>query len=154
MHALFLLVAAILAGSSIAFARDDIGDVRERISRLPLLFVENQGQLDRRVAYYLSGTDRTVYFTPSGVTLVMHGTGRQSPVKITFPGARPGVRPEASRPMPATSCGNSPAPAVPTPRILPTLPFAIAKVRESNQTTEPALDRLGGDSQLALRRST
>jgi hypothetical protein len=30
------------------------------------------------------------------------------------------------------------APGVPTPRIFPALPFAVAKVRESNQTMKPS----------------
>jgi hypothetical protein len=100
MSALLVLVAALLARVSVADAGGHAADVQQRLNRLPLLFVENQGQLDRRVAYSLSGTDRTVYFTASGVTLVMHGQARQAPVKVTFPGARAGVRPEAYDPTP------------------------------------------------------
>ncbi len=32
--------------------------------RTPLYFVENQGQMDARVAYYVQGRDKTLYFTP------------------------------------------------------------------------------------------
>jgi hypothetical protein len=39
----------------------------DRVARLggaPLAFIENHGQLDARVAYYLHGTETAVYFTP------------------------------------------------------------------------------------------
>ena len=37
--------------------------------QVPLYFIPNQGQLDGRVAFYIQGRDKTVYFTPGGVTL-------------------------------------------------------------------------------------
>ncbi|NPV08180.1 MAG: hypothetical protein HPY83_09500 [Anaerolineae bacterium] len=43
------------------------------LGHLPLLFIENQGQLDRRVVYYLPGQSATVYFTADGVTFVLQG---------------------------------------------------------------------------------
>jgi len=39
--------------------------------QMPLHFVANQGQLDARVAYYVPGSDKTLYFTPTGVTLAL-----------------------------------------------------------------------------------
>ena len=36
--------------------------------RVPLYFIPNQGQLDGQVAFYIRGRDKTVYFTPGGVT--------------------------------------------------------------------------------------
>ncbi|OGD21347.1 MAG: hypothetical protein A2W03_04680 [Candidatus Aminicenantes bacterium RBG_16_63_16] len=36
--------------------------------RVPLYFIPNLGQLDSRVAFYIQGRDKTVYFTPGGVT--------------------------------------------------------------------------------------
>jgi hypothetical protein len=39
--------------------------------KLPLQFIENQGQLDERVAYYLQGRDDTLYFTAEGLTLAL-----------------------------------------------------------------------------------
>ena len=35
----------------------------------PLAFIENRGQIDGPAAYYLTGRDRTIYFTPDGLTL-------------------------------------------------------------------------------------
>ena len=39
--------------------------------QLPLYFVENRGQLDERVAYYIQGSDKTLYFTSDGVTFAL-----------------------------------------------------------------------------------
>ncbi|MBC7261296.1 MAG: SBBP repeat-containing protein, partial [Chloroflexi bacterium] len=39
--------------------------------QLPLYFVENRGQVDARVAFYVQGKDKVVYFTDDGVTLVL-----------------------------------------------------------------------------------
>jgi hypothetical protein len=38
---------------------------------MPLTFIANQGQMDDRVAYYVQGSDKTLYFTPEGVTIAM-----------------------------------------------------------------------------------
>jgi hypothetical protein len=45
--------------------------VRQTFSQLPLYFVENQGQLDKGVAYYIQGSDKTIYFAPDGVTFAL-----------------------------------------------------------------------------------
>jgi hypothetical protein len=39
--------------------------------QLPLYFIENQGQLDDEVCYYIQGSDKTLYFTPTGMTIAM-----------------------------------------------------------------------------------
>ncbi len=39
--------------------------------QLPLYFVENRGQVDERVAYYIQGSDKTLYFTSEGVTFAL-----------------------------------------------------------------------------------
>src|SRR5438105_3718312 len=36
--------------------------------QLPLYFVENRGQTDARVAFYVPGTDNNIYFSPGGLT--------------------------------------------------------------------------------------
>jgi hypothetical protein len=98
------------------------------LERMPLYFIENCGQLDSRVAYYVQGRDTTLYFTAEGVTLVRaeqrhdrnDATGRlekaslgrpfqaQAPdaesrwvVKLDFVGANPNPRIEAVDPTPA-----------------------------------------------------
>ena len=40
------------------------------LERMPLYFIENCGQVDSRVAYYVQGRDTTLYFTAEGMTLV------------------------------------------------------------------------------------
>jgi len=39
--------------------------------RMPLHFIANQGQLDKAVDYYVPGSDKTVYFSRGGLTIVM-----------------------------------------------------------------------------------
>ena len=46
-------------------------------AKMPLYFIENRGQLDSRVAYYIQGSDKSLYFTPQGVTLVLTGNSHQ-----------------------------------------------------------------------------
>lgn len=41
---------------------------------MPLYFVENAGQVDDRVAYYLQGSDKNIYFENAGLTLVLQGS--------------------------------------------------------------------------------
>jgi PKD repeat protein len=41
------------------------------LAQLPLYFVENRGQIDPQVSYYIQGSDKILYFTPHGVTYVM-----------------------------------------------------------------------------------
>jgi hypothetical protein len=45
--------------------------IEQAFGKVPLYFVENQGQLDGRVAYYIQGNDKTIYFTPEGVTFAL-----------------------------------------------------------------------------------
>lgn len=39
--------------------------------RMPVYFVENQGQLDEQAAYYIQGSDKPLFFTTSGVTFAL-----------------------------------------------------------------------------------
>ncbi|NOT56021.1 MAG: hypothetical protein HOP18_15590, partial [Deltaproteobacteria bacterium] len=80
----------------------------------PISFIENQGQLDNEVAYYVQGRDTALYFTSQGVTFVLTDTTpgvtppsvqsvalRKEPpaarsryvLKLDFVGANPHVRP-------------------------------------------------------------
>jgi hypothetical protein len=40
------------------------------LGRMPLSFIENRGQVDSRVPYYVEGRDTSLYFTAGGMTLV------------------------------------------------------------------------------------
>jgi hypothetical protein len=65
--------------------------------KMPVNFIPNRGQLDERVAYYVQGKDKTIYFGAEGVTFVLT-KAEASPwvVKLDFQGAKPGVNPKAT----------------------------------------------------------
>jgi len=69
---------------------DTVGITRS-FGNLPLYFIENQGQLDENVDYYLKGADKTLYFTSEGITFVLtgkdNGERRRWVVKLDFVGA-------------------------------------------------------------------
>ncbi len=44
---------------------------QQAYGQMPLLFVQNQGQWADQVAYAVQGSDKTLYFTPEGVTFVL-----------------------------------------------------------------------------------
>jgi hypothetical protein len=96
--------------------------ISETYGKMPLYFIENRGQVDSRVAYYVQGIDKSVYFTPQGITFVLTGqvarhdaepsahnaslrsvslrteahtedAMQQYALKLDFIGARRGVRP-------------------------------------------------------------
>src|SRR5713101_1268798 len=74
-----LLLAALLsvqaAGNPQRWAGTQENSTQARVqavlSKLPLYFIENRGQVDARVAYYVQGKDTALYFTPEGVTWVL-----------------------------------------------------------------------------------
>jgi hypothetical protein len=47
--------------------------VKADFGRVPLYFIPNKGQMDERVAYYVQGRDKTIYFTQDGLTIAIHG---------------------------------------------------------------------------------
>jgi hypothetical protein len=74
--------------------RESRARLAERYRRMPLYFIENHGQLDSRVAYYVQGQEAAVYFTAEGITVALAGKnsiGRWA-VKLDFVGASPDVR--------------------------------------------------------------
>ena len=64
-----LFVAVTFAFSSMPAvnAADDETKVLESYGKLPLSFIENKGQVDEEVSYYLNGRDGTIYFTKEAV---------------------------------------------------------------------------------------
>jgi hypothetical protein len=53
--------------------------------KMPLYFIANQGQVDSRVVYYVQGGDKTLYFTPQGVTFALNGlTSRKNNLHPRF----------------------------------------------------------------------
>ena len=56
----------------------------QRYGELPLYFIENRGQLDRHVAYYLAGSDKSLFFTRQGVLIAMQRRAeRQAAASVT-----------------------------------------------------------------------
>ena len=45
--------------------------VQETFGKMPVYFVEHRGQMDGRVADDVQGRDRTLYFTPPGLTFAL-----------------------------------------------------------------------------------
>src|SRR5712692_9220210 len=68
---------------------------------LPLYFVENRGQTDPRVAFYVPGKDNTLYFAPDGLTLAF-----TSPLTLR---AKPGGLPDAGDAALASGGDEGPA---------------------------------------------
>ena len=71
--------------------------VVETFGKLPLYFIENQGQLDPRVAYYIQGGDKSIYFTGRGVTFALTdaptdaGEGKPSSEALVHPASYRGI---------------------------------------------------------------
>ena len=81
----FGVVTSSPAGAGVA------GFVQELRPRLPLSFIENQGQADARIAFYIQSPGRSLYFTTDGHTLrVTQGKGadaRAHTIKVELVGA-------------------------------------------------------------------
>jgi hypothetical protein len=69
--------------------------LRADLGRMPLYFIENRGQMDARVGYYVQGKDQAVYFGAEGLTFALTKASENArwAVKLDFLGANPGVRP-------------------------------------------------------------
>jgi hypothetical protein len=67
-------------------------------NQLPLYFIENQGQMDEEVAYYVKGSNKILYFTSEGITFALTGNEggetKRWGVKLSFVGANPAAKPE------------------------------------------------------------
>ena len=60
-----------------AISRPSSVGLERSFGQLPLYFVENQGQLDAQVAYYIQGRDQTIYFSTQGVTFALSGPAQE-----------------------------------------------------------------------------
>ncbi len=91
----FLVAVLVLATASpgARAPRDGAGDpsaARPTVMRpppTPVLFEENRGQTDARVAFLVRGLDRTAWFTDRGVTWALRGQGGRWVLKADFVGA-------------------------------------------------------------------
>ncbi len=71
--------------------------VNPTLGKMPLYFIENQGQLDARISHYVQARDKVLYFTSRGVTYALNG----SSVDLEFLGTSGLVRPAGHEPTPA-----------------------------------------------------
>jgi len=62
--------------------------------QLPLLFIENRGQLDPTVAYYVQGRSTSLYFTPGGLTFALSGTPDPKAPRLTEGLVKTGMSPQ------------------------------------------------------------
>jgi len=135
LMAVFLIMAVIFSACShkkpeatvpvTSGAGDDSqAKIKESFGRLPLYFIENRGQTDPKVAYYIKGKEKTLFFTRDGITFALKGEKETAAkkedrlkarkteksnsdkkrikdlerwvVKLDFIGANPNVKPEVS----------------------------------------------------------
>lgn len=87
------------------------GDVAPSAGEPRLYFIENHGQIDGPVAYYVQDMDRAVYFTAEGITVLLTNpetidieskTVQGWVLKLDFVGANPNTQPIGLEQMPAT----------------------------------------------------
>jgi len=71
--------------------------------KLPVLFIENRGQMDPRVAYYIKGHDKALYFTSKGLTFALTGSDKGSSSTDTLPIRKVSYRPGANERGPGPS---------------------------------------------------
>ncbi len=115
-----LLLAGIgiagLTGSGTAASRDSVEGwgaptpstaarspgARPAFGSLPLVFAENRGQADPRVAFHAWGRDRAIFLCRDGLTFGIRdrAAGKRWTVKLDFLGARPAALPEGLDPAP------------------------------------------------------
>jgi Beta-propeller repeat len=81
-------------GSSRAQDAANQAKVGATYGKMPLYFVENQGQTDARVAYYAHGRSTSIFFTPQGVTYALTAPGTPS---TTSPAASHSARAQLGR---------------------------------------------------------
>lgn len=62
-------------------------DMLQSLGKMPLYFIENRGQMDRQVAYYIQGQDKTIYFTPKGVTFSLAASGGKGIIPVSVSSA-------------------------------------------------------------------
>jgi uncharacterized repeat protein (TIGR01451 family) len=66
--------------------------------KVPIFFTPNAGQMNGPVEFYINGKDKSVYFTPEGVTYALRSGEKRWAVKMDFVGPNPGVKPQGLDP--------------------------------------------------------
>ena len=93
-----VLVSVVLLGGRLALAQEGAAPepgaacgtaVQAAFGKLPLYFIENRGAFPEEVAYYVTGADKTLFFSPEGVTFRLRGKDGRWVVKLDFVGSSP-----------------------------------------------------------------
>ncbi|MBN2489826.1 MAG: SBBP repeat-containing protein [Planctomycetes bacterium] len=101
LRAACLLLAVSIAAVSQERRPASPSHVRASLSSLPICFIENRGVCPERVAYYVQGSDKTLFFTPEGITFRLKGQDQDWVVKLEFVGGNPDVVPQGEDRQPA-----------------------------------------------------
>jgi len=76
---LFLFTGSFIAVSGAAApGKADKEDILETYGKLPLYFIENKGQIDPRVRFYVKTSGQTLYFTDEGIVFDLLRRERQA----------------------------------------------------------------------------
>ena len=76
---LFLFSVSFLAVSGAATpGKADKGSILEAYGKLPLYFIENKGQLDPKVRFYVKTSGQTLYFTDEGIVFDLLRGGKKA----------------------------------------------------------------------------
>jgi uncharacterized repeat protein (TIGR01451 family) len=83
-------LAAIGTAGSPTFvpAQEQRKTIADALEQLPLSFIENRGQLDPSVDYYVQGSESSLFFTPRGLTLALGPEEGRWALQHRFLGAR------------------------------------------------------------------
>ena len=107
---LVLLTIILFCALPCAGLASDAADVE--FSKLPLSFIENQGQKDPAVLFHVEAADRSIYFTPDGVIFSSPGQdGDPIAVSMAVLGYRHDAAVEGVTPLPGKAnffMGNDP----------------------------------------------
>jgi hypothetical protein len=80
--AMFLLACSLVLSTAMSRQKSTLTDsislkIDPTFGKMPLYFIQNDGQVDTQVAYYIQGRDKTIYFTSEGLTFVLSERGSE-----------------------------------------------------------------------------
>jgi hypothetical protein len=100
----FRFVAVVLLWVSVAFwltRHQAPSPAPLRPPALPVYFIENRGQLDSRVSYYVHGRQHAIYLTSNSLLYALTASSRRVWLQVEFPGASPHPAMDPSAPTTA-----------------------------------------------------
>ncbi len=109
---ILILLISLLAGIPCVSAASD--ELSVQLTKLPLSFIENQGQEQSPVLFHVEAAGHSIYFTPDEFVLAASdpAAGLSSVIRINIPGSDPDVVVEGVDLLPGTAnffTGNDPS---------------------------------------------